>query len=244
MADFSEKLGADKEAATFRKLHTGFASRELPTKQIQEEAWKAKAFVAFKAVRIAKSSPDGTDISKELSRLGIALSEALFPPAPGKPPETYVKGLAGNDETTLVIGVLDDAANIAKRAISVVQEFSSSIFKRDLGRAHDLCADELRRWMTPKRFQGALAKADGQFGGAAVECVVERLNLLYADEAARQITNKQGFWPKDTPKTNKRATVGAFWFTHPAERRGRWVALWVTEQEDGYRIAKFQQHLQ
>jgi hypothetical protein len=46
------------------------------------------------------------------------------------------------------------------------------------------------------------------------------------------------------PKPNKRATVGTFWFTEPAKNVGRWVFFWVTEEPEGYRIAKFQQYLQ
>lgn len=56
--------------------------------------------------------------------------------------------------------------------------------------------------------------------------------------------NNNGDWPKDTPRPNKRAIVGTFWFTNPAKNEGRWVMLWVTEEAEGFRIAKFNQYLQ
>jgi hypothetical protein len=159
-------------------------------------------------------------------------------------PEKYIKGLAGNGEDTLVTGDPKDAKKIAKHSLDIVTRFSKAVFKQDLETAYGLCANELRTWMSVKRLFTELQKADAQFGGPAVDLLIERIGGIYADEPSRQRGNSEGQWPKDTPKANKRALVGAFWFTEPKERRGRWVFFWVTEEAEGYRIAKFNQYLQ
>lgn len=159
-------------------------------------------------------------------------------------PEKYITGLAGNDEETGVRGDPKDAKKIARQSLDVVTRFSKAVFKQDLETAYGLCANELRTWMSVKRLFTELQKADAQFGGPAVDFVIERVAWIYADEPSRQCSNSDGQWPKDTPKSNKRATVGTFWFTNPKEQQGRWVFFWVTEEAEGYRIAKFNQYLQ
>jgi hypothetical protein len=161
-----------------------------------------------------------------------------------KIPETDIVGLAGNDNSTTVLGDPKDARTIAKRSIDLVQRFSRAVFKQDLETAYGLCANELRTWMSVKRLFTELQKADEQFGGPAVDLMIERITWIYADEASRQRANSNGDWPKDTPKSNKRALVGAFWFTDKAKEHGRSAFFWVTEEADGYRIARFKQYVQ
>jgi hypothetical protein len=164
--------------------------------------------------------------------------------AKSKIPETDIDGLAGNDEFTTVLGDPKDARGIAERSLDVVRRFSEAVFKKDLETAYGLCANELRTWMSVKRFFTELQKADAQFGGPAVDLMIERITWIYGDEPSRQRSNSDGQWPKETPKSNKRALVGTFWFTDKQERQGRWVFFWVTEEAEGYRIAKFSQYLQ
>jgi hypothetical protein len=159
-------------------------------------------------------------------------------------PETYIDGLAGNDETTGVLGDTKNAGKIAQKSLEVVRRFSTAVRKQDLETAYGLCAKELRTWMSVERFFTELQKADAQFGGPVVDFMIERITWIYADEPSRQRANSDGQWPKDTPRANKRALVGAFWFTDPKQRQGRWAFLWVTEERKGYRIAKFSQYLQ
>lgn len=158
-------------------------------------------------------------------------------------PQDYVKGLCGK-ESTLVFGDPKDAKTIAKKSLAVVEQFSRAVFKQDIESAYALCANEYRVGMPVSRFVAELKKADTQFGGAPVELMVEQISGIYADAPARQRSNSDGQWPKETPKPNKRATVGTFWFIVPKEKRGRWAFFWVTEEAEGYRIAKFRQYLQ
>jgi hypothetical protein len=174
-----------------------------------------------------------------------ALNDALAPTKPAAFPEAEVQGLAGNSEYTKVLGHPRQAPEIAKCAIEVVTRFSTAVFRQDLEAAYRLCANELRNRVSVKRFYTELEKADQRYGGQPLECKIERVASVWADEISRGKTgNKQGDWPMDTPKPNKRATVGTFWFTEPAKNVGRWVFFWVTEEPEGYRIAKFQQYLQ
>ena len=159
-------------------------------------------------------------------------------------PETDIKGLAGNKESTSVLGDPKDAKKIAKQSLDVVQRFSKAVFKQDIETAYGLCANELRTWMSVKRLVTELQKADSEFGGPPVDLMVERITWIYADEPSRQRGNSDGQWPKDTPKPNKRALVGTFWYTDQKKQKGRWVFFWVTEEAEGYRIAKFSQYWQ
>jgi len=158
--------------------------------------------------------------------------------------ETDISGLAGNDESTTVLGDPKSAKQIAKQSLGVVTRFSKAVFKQDIETAYGLCANELRTSKSVKRLVTELQKADAQFGGPAVDLMIERITWIYADEPSRQRSNSDGQWPKDTPKTNKRALVCTFWFTDKEEQRGRSVFFWVTEEAEGYRIAKFNQYLQ
>ena len=100
--------------------------------------------------------------------------------------------------------------------------------------------------MSVKRFVTELAKADAEYGGKPISYFPEHITWIYADEASRKESNKEGDWPKDTPKPNKRALVGGWWTVKKTAEGdfGRSVFFWVTEEAEGYRIAKFQQYIQ
>jgi hypothetical protein len=182
---------------------------------------------------------------QEFTSLHQSLDDALMPPKPAAFPEADVQGLAGNAEYTKVFGDAKVAPEIANRAMDVVTRFSKAVFAQDLEAAYGLCANELRNWMSVKPFCTELEKADNRYGGRPMECKIERVSMIWADQIACEKTgNKQGDWPKDTPKPSKRATVGTFWFTDPTNNVGRWTFFWVTEEPEGYRIAKFHQYLQ
>jgi hypothetical protein len=220
-------------------------SEKLSAKDVEADAWHARAFIAMKIARLANTGqPQAAQVSSEFSKLKESLSAALFPTKPGKPAETQVAGLAGNKESTTVVGDPAAAADIARRALETANQFSNAVFRTDFQAAYNLCATELRARTSLKRFTADLAKSDNQFGGSAVRCVIERINWLFADLPSQQIPNSHTKWPKDMPKQNKRAIVVVFWFTHPKENQGRWTALWISEENGDYRIAKINQFLQ
>lgn len=249
VAEFARRAGVKKEAAAFQKLHRRLQADKRSSKGLEEDAYKAVRLASYWIPsHISKQAWDTARkerLNAEFPRLKQALDDALIPPKPLAFPETDIQGLAGNDEYTRVWGDPKAAKIIAQGAMDIVQRFSTAVFKQDFETAYGLCANELRNWMSVKRLFTELEKADRNYGGKAVACKIERVSHIEADELARQKSgNTRGNWPKDTPKPNKRATVGAFWFTNPAENEGRWVMFWITEEADGYRIAKFNQYVQ
>jgi len=245
---FSRELGVAKDAEAFQKLRRQLEARKS-SKSLEEAVFKARGVAAFSVTRLIAKQPWDTEKKKlkekEFFRLRQELDDALMPPEPAFFPETEIQGLADNDEFTKVWGDPKEAKAIAGHAMDTVNRFSAAVFGDDIETAYGLCANELRGWMSVKRFITELDKADRQYGGKAVKCKIERVAHIEADAISREKSgNSRGNWPKDTPKSNKRATIGAFWFTKPEENRGRWVFFWITEEADGYRIAKFTQYLQ
>jgi hypothetical protein len=249
MTQFAEQVAAKDQAKAFQKLQDNLRTEQRLSEGLKEDIFKARGLAAFwipshiSRQRWAGSKKE--QLKREFSVLNQALVDALMPPKAAAFPETEVQRLAGNDEYTTVFGNTKDAKRIATKAMRVVGSFSEAVFKEDLQTAYSLCANELRTWMSVKRFWTELAKADRRYGGRPVACKSERVSCIWADAVSRQKTpNTDSGWPKDTPKPNKRATVGAFWFTNPVENVGRWIFFWITEEAEGYRIAKFNQYLQ
>ena len=158
-----------------------------------------------------------------------------------------VKGLVpGKSNDTFVLGDILVARKIAERSLDVVRRFSEAIIQQNIEAAYALCANEFRCSFSVKRFVSDLQKADAQYCGTPIRFSPDRITWIYADEASRKESNKQGDWPKETPKPNKRALVGGSWGTRmTAEGEvGRSVFFWVTEETEGYRIARFKQYQQ
>jgi len=158
-----------------------------------------------------------------------------------------VTGLVpGSDDDTYVLGDVDEARKIAERSLDVARRFSEAIIKRDIETAYALCANEFRCSFGIKRFVSNLEKADGEYSGKPISYTLKHITWIYADEASRKQSNKEGDWPKETPKPNKRAYVGGWWTAQKTKEGefGRSVFFWVTEEPEGYRIAKFKQYHQ
>jgi hypothetical protein len=243
-------VGLPKVVSPLERFQTEFQTTKLTLKALQGPVDSAvgKAFLAIRKRVLDEAlfdpRPGMKKHADEMERAFRAMSDATYPPEHPEIPEADLVGLAGNKETTTVIGDPKGAKQIAKQSLEVIRQFSKAVFEQDIETAYGHCAKELRTRLNAKRFVTELQKADTQFGGPAVDLMVERITWIYADEASRQRSNSNGDWPKDTPKSNKRALVGAFWFTNKKEQRGRWTFFWVTEEADGYRIAKFNQYLQ
>jgi hypothetical protein len=123
-----------------------------------------------------------------------------------------VKGLVpGTTNDTSVLGDVAEARNIADRSLDVVRRFSEAIIKQDIETAYALCANELRCSFGIKRFVTDLHTADEEYSGKPISYTPQRITWIYADEASRKESNKEGGWPKNTPKPNKRALVGGWW---------------------------------
>ena len=132
-----------------------------------------------------------------------------------------VKGLVPGKKTdTFVLGDLAEARKIAERSLAVVKQFSEAVIRQDIEAAYRLCANELRCWMSVQRFVTELAKADAHYNGKPISYFPERITWIYADEISRKETNKEGDWPKDTPRPNKRALTASSMPSRLATRSG------------------------
>jgi hypothetical protein len=157
---------------------------------------------------------------------------------------TRMTGLSGNKEWTSVKGDTKDAGKIATAMLDVVQRFTEAVIKEDIETAYGLCANEFRSGTSVQQFVNRLEQANNEYGGKPLEFRFHTITWVYADEPARQESNKEGDWPKETPKPNKRA-IGFGWFTDnktPEGESGRYICFWVTEEAEGYCVAKFEQY--
>jgi hypothetical protein len=240
-------VGLPKVVLPLEKFLAEFENTK-PTLKILQGPVHAAFSKAFLAIRekvydmgMDKPRPGMKEHNQEFDRAARAFSDAIFPPAFV---ETEVVGLAGNKKSTTVIGDPKDAKAIAKQSLDVIQKFSDAVFQQDLGAAYKLCANEWRTNMSIEQFAASLKSADSKYGGAAVDLIMEYITWIYADADARKKSNSDGDWPKETPKQNKRSLVGGFWLTDKKQKSGRSVFFWITEEAEGYRIAKFKQYLQ
>jgi hypothetical protein len=143
---------------------------------------------------------------------------------------------------TSVVGDAEAARKIAEGSLDVVARFSEAVIRDDAEQAYALCANELRNWMSVKRFVTELQKQDDEWGGKPIEYEPQKIHWIYASEASRKRSNKDHDWPKETPKPNKRSLLTGWWTTEkpPGGRPiGRPVQFWVVEESEGYRISKF-----
>jgi hypothetical protein len=247
--DFTRRVGANSEADALEPYYVHFQKEKPTLKAMRGPLQAAKDKAAIRITKILYDErrdprPGMETAVQEYERIWVAFGDLIYPPLHTGMSVTEIAGLAGNKESTTVLGDPTAAKSIAEHSLEVVERFSKAVFKQDIETAYGLCANELRMWMSVKRLVTDLQKADAQFGGPAVDLMIERITWIYADEPSRQRGNSHGDWPKDTPKSNKRALVGTYWFTNKKTQQGRWVFFWVTEEAAGYRIAKFNQYLQ
>jgi len=240
-------VGLPKVVLPLEKFLAEFENTK-PTLKILQGPVHAAFSKAFLAIREKvydmgkdKPRPGMKGHNQEFDRSAKAFSDAIFPPAFV---ETEVVGLVGNKKSTTVIGGPKDAKAIATKSLDVIRKFSKAVFKQDLETGYKLCANELRTIMSVEQFATFLKSADSKYGGPAVDLIVENITWIYADVDARKKSNSDGDWPKETPKQNKRSLVGGFWLTDKKRKSGRSVFFWITEEAEGYRIAKLKQYLQ
>jgi hypothetical protein len=151
-----------------------------------------------------------------------------------------VDGLVpGIESTASVVGDVDVARKIANHSLNIVQQFSEAIIRGDIERAYELCAKELRTSMSLTQFATELQQQDEEWDGKPIDYSPERIVWIYASETSRNRSNKDHDWPKGTPKPTKRAMLNGWWTTEKPDI-GRPLTFWVSEEDDGYRIAKFQ----
>lgn len=251
-ANFTRRAGAKSEAHELDQYCTQFESVKPTFKLLRSEvqAVMDNAYRAFESVlydEYRKVRPGNEALEREFSRIWIAWRDDATYPARVIETKMETTGFAGSEgvqeKTVQVMGDPAGAGPIFEQAVATVNHFCYVICHQDYETAYELLASETKAWMSFKRFLSTLDHADSEFGGKPVDYLVERMGIC-ADEAARKLSNRDGGWPKDTPKQNKRAGAGVFWIKKPGTKEGCWGALWITEENGGYRIAKFSHFLQ
>jgi hypothetical protein len=152
----------------------------------------------------------------------------------------------GTRSDTLVLGELATAKQIAADALDIATRFSDAVIRQALEAAYECCADEWKHAAGFKKFIAELHKADQKYAGKPIAWKPERITWIFAEAAWREESNKDGDWPRDTPKQTKRALLSGWWTSGIVgqEESGRSVFFWITEQPDGYRVAKLKQYQQ
>ncbi len=244
---FLQELNLPNAITPLAEFQVEFQSK-APTLKVLHDPFHKAYSLAYSAARDVvydhanyKAKSGMTKQYAEFERTSKALWDAMFPT---DYPETEISGLAGNAESTTVIGDTKDAKKIAQHCLDIAQKFSAAVFKQDLASAYDFCASEFKSTTSQQEFVSSLKRANSRYGGPAVDWSVECITWIYADAKSRKKSNTSGDWPKLTPKPNKRAIVIGFWHVNKEQKRGRSICFWVTEEGDGYRIAKFKQYLQ
>jgi hypothetical protein len=246
---FTRRMGCGAEAEALEAFATHFQHEKPTLKVLRGPVQDAKGIASLKIRDVLyddetrrlrpEMSADHAEFTRIWQDFGNLIYQVQTP--------TEVKGLVpGNDSATSVLGNVAEARKIAASSLEVARRFSEAVIQEDIETAYGLCANELRCWMSVKRFVTELARADAEYNGKPISFTLGRVTWIYADEAARKGSNKEGEWPKDTPKQNKRALVGGWWTAQQTAQGelGRWVFFWVTEEAEGYRIAKFEQYHQ
>ena len=140
---------------------------------------------------------------------------------------------------TRVLGDVNAAWAIAEQSVDVIERFSEAAVRRDYFAAYGLCCPEFRARNTLDRLVALVGEGEKLARGPFVDFSVDKIFWIFADEASRNRSNKVGQWPKDTLKKSKRCCAGSFWFSNKETQVGWNAEFWVTEESDGYKIAKF-----
>lgn len=243
--DFTRKVGAKEEAAVLEEFHKRFQT-EKPTlkllRGIVQDAMN-QACLKIESVLLDECRdprPGMELLVEEHERIWVAYPDLTYP----KPPETDISEFAGSkhvqEKMVRYHGDLAGVRPIVERSIDFVRRYSRIIGSGDFKAAYALTDSGLRAWMSYKRFVGDHERAARLYRGSALEFHIYRVNYVLADDAARKKSNTsvEG-WPKGTAKETRRGAIGGFWIRDRAAQTGCDGTLWIAEENNDYRIAKF-----
>ena len=186
---------------------------------------------------------DDAHTQKEYYRVLNALGSAFHPPKP-RPPKLDISKFAGAKnikiKTTEYAGDPSGVRPIVEQSLELIQNYSEAVGRGDFEAAYRLTGAGLRDWMTLKRFVSAHEKATREYGGPALQFNVERFQFVLADVEARKKSTAEEGWPKTTSKDVRRSRLIGFWIRDKAAKTGCCGAFWITEEENNYRVAKFE----
>ncbi|MFN3651136.1 MAG: hypothetical protein ACK47B_16295 [Armatimonadota bacterium] len=232
--------------AAFReRFHT-----EKPTLKLLQSAVKNASDRAYLALRsrvfsdgLREPWPGQEELAEEFNEAFRSLNDVIYPPR-FIDHYTSAEGWPGSEEieehSIRYLGSPENLPLIFERAVDVVKRYRDAILSKDWGAAYALASPELKEWMTLSHFIHEQERAAEQFGGAAVRFQFYGFNWIFPDQEARNNAEVgRIIWPRYVPKDCRRAMVYGFWIRNEAGGTGSPGNLWITEHEDGYRIARF-----
>jgi hypothetical protein len=185
---------------------------------------------------------DKDQTEQEYYRVLNVLGAAIHPQKP-QPPEMNIGKFAGvkhvKRKRTAYAGDPDGVGPIVEHSVDLIQRYSEAVGRGDFEAAYRLTGAGLRDWMTFKRFVSTHEKAAREYGGAALEFQIDEFLFVLADAAARKKSTADEGWPKATPKDVRRSRLVGFWIRKKSLQTGCWGAFWITEENNDYRVAKF-----
>lgn len=245
-ADFSYRVDAKTNAVGLEELCNRLQHEQMTFKVLRGAVAEEMNRVAIGLRAVLYDDrrdprPGMKSLVEEHERIWVQFLKLVYPPEFSEMDITSFAGADAVKEKQVPFkGESNGVRRIIERSIAVVQDYAKAVGSGDFQRAYALTDSGLRAWMTFRRFVGGHERAAQEYGGPALDFLLERFNCVYADNVARKTINTavEG-WPKGTPKENRRSGVNGFWIRDRAAQTGCAGTLWIAEESGNYRIAKF-----
>ncbi len=247
--EFGHRVGLPAKVAALEAFREQVRAKK-PTLKYLQSTVKDAADRAFHAIR-GRVFEDGLRVPRvgeealadSFHEVFRVLNEVIYPPRVTAK-EIDVSGFpsAGAVESK-VVSCLGDPAEIPRifeGSVSLVRDYCRAVVAADMEAAYALTSPELRSWMSFPRFLAEHGAASDRYGGPPVEYLIESFGWIFPDAESRNHAEVGRIvWPRYVPKPIRRATVYGFWVRDREEVTGCSGGHWVTEHDDGFRIAKF-----
>jgi hypothetical protein len=244
--EFTRRVGNNRHAASLEQVCNRLEQEKITLKAASGVAAEEmnQTGIALRGILYddqRNARPGMELLVREHERIWIDFLRAIYPPEFA---EKDITGFSGSEavESKMVRYKGDPAGvqRIVERSISIIRDYSRAVGSGDFIAAYALTDRGLRGWMTYKRFVGDHERAAQDYGGPALEFLIQGFHSILADDKVRRHSNTSAEgWPKGTVKENRRAGIGGFWIRDRAARTGCGGTLWIAEENDAYRIAKF-----
>ena len=244
-ADFTRTIGAESEAAELEKFCERFQREPATFRVLQGPVDQAmrQAFLKARAALFGKQCeprPGAESLRENYGRILGDFFKLIHPPEWSEMDITRCACSAHVKEKVVNYkGVASGVVPIVERSIELIQRYSGLIGRGDFESAYRLTAAGLRAWMSLKRFANEHERAAKIYRGPALDYLIYKFQFIYSDAAAQRKSTTDEGWPKKTLKEERRSCVTGFWIRDRAAQTGCAGGFLISEERDGYRIAKF-----
>lgn len=245
--EFAEKVGLPHAAAPLKRFHTDLQTAQPTLKVLQYKVKDAsdKAYEAIEAHlcdECLEPLPGNEENLETMKALFGDLDALIYPPKFIEKafPTTGLMGAELVEAKTIrYIGSPDGIKSIFENSVTLVQHYCQLICTGDYTSAYNLTSPDLKEWMEISRFISEYKGVSERYGGAPAQYHIESIGWIFPDLAARTNAELNKIWPKYVPQAVRRANPYGFWVLDKEKQSGCWGSHWITEHEEGYRIAKF-----